>query len=842
MKINSLRLLTIFLTCLLFLISILLSSKNYLLLGSEGNYFTDFKLIRAVGSSAWVSINAGTGAPNPTLNGLTAIFDFFSLLQTLDVPLKLINATLAFLVYSLPFLCMMWMLYKIMKVDFFTSYILSLFYALNPFSTYHLQGLMFWNTAPLFVLPIIFVCLYKFYFEKFKLFFAFGLLTALFAFSLSNIPYLGIFHIFLFISIIIIPYIHNVKWDLKIVLRNLFITELSFVLFNAWWFINLLRFQMQDLKNYYTTEFAVSWAISAAGNSGIMGRIFSLKTLVTTEKNTFFSDFYNSFPMNMILFIPFCLIIWNLFKETGEKENRRTMGTILLVGFILAVIFLNKGVHKPFFIIFKSPLEKFSVLLIFLLTIGLLQVFKNTKHTWPYYLLIVYVMANSIPHITLNLFPEYKFEADSKYITKLYRDKKGYFQTRDLLNNNKLDYRVLSLPGSNNYQVTVLNHDDNRYYRGLDPLMYSINKPFIAAYTSPTSNLDHIFTNFSNPLLEENLLNIYNIKHIVIDNDMHPAFGFREEENVKKLIKIFSAKNEEYRFNPIYLFGRTEFLPHFYVPKKITVSSEDPKNIVKWASVKKEIRSAIYYKAQNKGKNLETLRVKQDSNNQVLEFKKINPAKYRIVIHNASGEFPLIFSESFHPGWKIYVNPRPPQVIKDYNLTNYQILYGNNKEQANREEVQKFLKQGFLSTLGDGTEKKIIKKKWVEGREEYDFVQNYIIDFISKNFQDTIQNDNLLPGPDYETWFEKPIVDNENHIMTNGYANSCVLNTDKICNEHGQAVCIKNTNGTYDFEIVVEFWPQRLFYGGLLISGATLAISLVYLAGNLVKRRKGKQN
>src|SRR3990167_330331 len=173
MKINSLRLLTIFLTCLLFLISILLSSKNYLLLGSEGNYFTDFKLIRAFGSSAWVSINAGTGAPNPTLNGLTAIFDFFSLLQTLDVPLKLINATLAFLVYSLPFLCMMWMLYKIMKVDFFTSYILSLFYALNPFSTYHLQGLMFWNTAPLFVLPIIFGCLYKFYFEKFKLFFTF---------------------------------------------------------------------------------------------------------------------------------------------------------------------------------------------------------------------------------------------------------------------------------------------------------------------------------------------------------------------------------------------------------------------------------------------------------------------------------------------------------------------------------------------------------------------------------------------------------------------------------------------------------------------------------------------
>src|SRR3990167_4076531 len=128
MKINSLRLLTIFLTCLLFLISILLSSKNYLLLGSEGNYFTDFKLIRAVGSSTWVSINAGTGAPNPTLNGLAVIFDFFSLLQTLNIPLKFINVTLAFLVYALPFLSMMWMLYKTMKINFYTSYILALFY------------------------------------------------------------------------------------------------------------------------------------------------------------------------------------------------------------------------------------------------------------------------------------------------------------------------------------------------------------------------------------------------------------------------------------------------------------------------------------------------------------------------------------------------------------------------------------------------------------------------------------------------------------------------------------------------------------------------------------------
>lgn len=33
----------------------------------------------------------------------------------------------------------------------------------------------------------------------------------------------------------------------------------------------------------------------------------------------------------------------------------------------------------------------------------------------------------------------------------------------------------------------------------------------------------------------------------------------------------------------------------------------------------------------------------------------------------------------------------------------------------------------------------------------------------------------------------------------------------------------------YDIEFVIEFWPQRWFYVGLLISGTTLAGCLGYL-------------
>lgn len=852
MKFKLIHFLVIFFTCFLFLISIMLVSKNYLILGGEGNYFTNFGLIKDIGSYTWVSINGGIGAPNPTLNGLIVIFDFFLLLQKSGASLKLVNSMLAFLAYVLPFLSMMWMLNKALKVNFFTSYILSLFYVLNPFSTYHLQDLMFWNIAPLFVFPIIFGCIYKYYLEKFKLFLYFGLLTAILAFSFSNIPYLGIFQIFLFISIVIIPYIRSIKFDLKRILINVFITELSFILFNAWWFINLLRFQMQDLKNYYTSEFAVSWAISSAGSGSILGRILSLKTLVMSARNTFFSDLYGSFPISVLLFIPFFLIIWNLYKKSAEQKLKGDNGPMLVFGIILMVLFLNKGVNEPFtgiylwllgnvpfFIIFKSPLEKFGILLVFLLTIALVQVFRNTKAKWTYYALIAYLVVCSIPYVTLNIFPEYKFEEDGKYVSKHYIDKKGYFQARESLNKNKLDYRVLSLPGSNNYQVTVLNHDGNRYYRGMDPFVYSVNKPFIAAYTAPESNLDHIFKNFSNDAIEDKLLDIYNVRRIVIDRDNYPAFGFREKESIKKLTEIFSKSNEKHRFNPIIIFGRDSFLPHFYVPDTNTVSNQEPEDIVKWATTSAGIRHTVYFQTQNKDKNLKRLQEKGETSTQILEFKKIDPTKYRVIIHRAKGIVPIIFSENFHPRWKLYLSPVYTRPTQRLELKDYKVLDGNHEDQATTEELRDFLTKGLISSVGDGKEKFVLHKKWLNGEEKPDYKERYTIDFISKNYQGTIQNDNLPSGENYETWFKNALADEGDHIVANGYANGWILDADKICNGRFQAACVKNSDGTYDFEIVVEFWPQRLLYAGLAISAGTLIISIFYIIGmRMMLRRK----
>ena len=209
-----------------------------------------------------------------------------------------------------------------------------------------------------------------------------------------------------------------------------------------------------------------------------------------------------------------------------------------------------------------------------------------------------------------------------------------------------------------------------------------------------------------------------------------------------------------------------------------------------------------------------------------LEFKKINPTKYRVIVHNAQGEFPLIFSESFNDGWKIYLAKKPERHINQ-NIDSYKILEGNEEGQASLGELKQFIYERLITNLGNGKEKEIKHIKWDNNKEKLDYVEKYKIDFISKKFQGTIQNNNLPSGDFYETWFKDPVDNNVNHLMVNGYANSWVVNTDNVCQNNDN--CIKNSDGSYDFEVVIEFWPQRLFHIGLVVSGTTLLLSAIYL-------------
>lgn len=92
-----------------------------------------------------------------------------------------------------------------------------------------------------------------------------------------------------------------------------------------------------------------------------------------------------------------------------------------------------------------------------------------------------------------------------------------------------------------------------------------------------------------------------------------------------------------------------------------------------------------------------------------LEYTQVSPSKYVVNIVGASENFPLIFSETYHPGWKMFV---------EKNLR-----------------------------TASGTK------------------------FISENNQGTIQNNNLDQGKFYDIFSRQPSLD-ENHFQINNFANA----------------------------------------------------------------------
>lgn len=76
------------------------------------------------------------------------------------------------------------------------------------------------------------------------------------------------------------------------------------------------------------------------------------------------------------------------------------------------------------------------------------------------------------------------------------------------------------------------------------------------------------------------------------------------------------------------------------------------------------------------------------------------------------------------------------------------------------------------------------------------------------------------------------------HFKLNDFQNGWYVDVNKLCKE--QNLCIRNADGSYDLEMVAEFTPQRWFYVGLVVSGATLAGCLAYLGWSWRRNRRNK--
>ena len=266
-----------------------------------------------------------------------------------------------------------------------------------------------------------------------------------------------------------------------------------------------------------------------------------------------------------------------------------------------------------------------------------------------------------------------------------------------------------------------------------------------------------------------------------------------------------------------------------------------------------------------------------------IEVRKIHAAKYRIRIHNAYGDFPLNFSESFHKDWRLYLVPWSFKEDKFNStktqqiLSSYHVLKGNEKTQATLKSLKIFLKKRWVTDIVQDPPSLINPYHLVKriGQSSPD-QKTPTTGFISKKFFNTIQNENLPRGLFWETWFagniamgcnitnsnkencEETNLDNWQVIkgfntnviewpnllhwrinaQTNGWwINSSFLRHASLLINNEPIFYRLNSNGTLSFELVMEFWPQRLFYIGGIISITVLLISATLLLFRHIRRK-----
>ncbi len=85
-------------------------------------------------------------------------------------------------------------------------------------------------------------------------------------------------------------------------------------------------------------------------------------------------------------------------------------------------------------------------------------------------------------------------------------------------------------------------------------------------------------------------------------------------------------------------------------------------------------------------------------------------------------------------------------------------------------------------------------------------------------------------------FFPQSIVSNEDHLIANGYANAWIIHPKQLCEQY--ISCSQNADGSYNFELAVQFKPQKLLYLGSLFSGITIVgvfISMIVIAKKQTK-------
>ena len=570
---------------LLVALFIFISLKPYyeegsFILGGEGSFIIDFLGHLEITIHNWVS-RFGVGGPNfaPMSNGGHSFV--LALIDTFFVNPQVANFILIFSIFYLPFLGMYFTALQIGSSHHLAVFV-GLFYLINPATLEFLNSLNPWNAFAASLIPILCWIIARYYRDNLKLFFFYGITTALFSNAFTNAPLNIVIVVSSLLSVYIISLHLNGHIKFSEILKKSCLIMVSLLMFNFWWIASLFYF-VQDALAGYTRVFAQDWLVqSGKAVLSPIAKSFSLTQITPAAVFNFHGALYNSIIGIFLTLVPLLLVLWLLFYVKTDHRFARLNFHIFVI--VLLALFLLKGVSRPlgfiyqwmfdyipFFMIFKTPQEKFGLLYTFFFSILLLFVLHSCKKNKIYPKAILYLCSYllfcAIPFLTGNIIPDY-YANPWGTVSRQYFDRSEYLKVRKSINKDKLNYRVLSLPGRGNYQA-LLDSGGKNLYSGLDPVLLNTNKPIVNSHDGPINTV--LYHNIFKPG-SKIILDFLNIKKLTLNDGFLPWFGNVGPGDKESLKQYFKSLSYE-QFGSIAIYDRgAEFLPLLFSSDSVALS------------------------------------------------------------------------------------------------------------------------------------------------------------------------------------------------------------------------------------------------------------------------------
>jgi hypothetical protein len=576
--------------------------------------------------------------------------------------------------------------------------------------------------------------------------------------------------------------------DLLKVMKFWIIVAIVYVALNLWW----LTLYFNALFSGYATHVLQSISLGFMSGGSILEsfRFLGMWAWKLGAYGTPYFPFWHHYYELPIAILSFLLVIVAFIGSILEKKNR-----LVLFFSVLAVLslFLSKGIgtplggiyrylyyNVPYFRIFREPYSKFTVVTLFsfsfLLGVSTSSIsmlirrkLNGNKGRLLSLLFIVFIISS----ILIVAFPLLNGEAvrsenGNGTMRSAYVDvPKYWYQAGNWLRLNDPHSRILLLPPGGLYIAYNWSYGFSGYPPA--PIIFP-NPTLIESSADTPSNymLNLIFQKIENGNNPLKLIQLSCIKYIVIQNDLLWQYTYRKLD--PKVIKDSLMKHEGFAF--IKSFGNLDFYKiddAYFLPH------------IYPATTLYLINGSINEMSQIVASDNFTIGnsaffLSNDLNREQIQFIKEHYNTVSIV-ENA----PKISFQEINPTkYKIYVNASQPFFL--------------------------VFSESYNSQWKAYVEDKPVK------------FDGPIAEYPHVNVKEVMNDQYRFAPEDLLFLFSKPL-NASYHFKVNGYANAWYIDPKEID---------KDRDGT--FTITLYFWPQSLFYLGLIVSGLTLVVCIGYLA------------